>query len=277
MDLNAFGPWLVEQRAMLLTLAFFGSFLGFGMAELWRPRRAGMTAVDRRWLSHLGLVVANIALLELTLGDPFTAATSAHALLPVADWLGDHPALVIVVGVLGADFVRYWVHRINHTLVPLWRLHAVHHADDRPDVTTSFRHHPIEHLMLSASVWIAHGVFGASTEALVIYGVISGVMSPLQHANLRFPARLERAAEWLFVTNALHLSHHSTDPREGGANFGIMFSIWDRLFGTYRAVDPARAAITRYGLDEVPGDSCDRLDAMVLLPIRYPARSSGIE
>jgi sterol desaturase/sphingolipid hydroxylase (fatty acid hydroxylase superfamily) len=192
--------------------------------------------------------------------------------VPLIDPARLPPLVVIAIGVLGADFVRYWVHRLDHTLTPLWRLHALHHADDRPDVTTSFRHHPVEHLMLSASVWVAHGVLGASAEAMVIYGIITAVMSPLQHANLRFPARLERMAEWLFVTNALHLSHHSTDPREGGANFGIMFSIWDRVFGTYRAVDPARAATMRYGLDEVPASRCDRLDAMVLLPIRYRAR-----
>ena len=197
----------------------------------------------------------------------------ARGILPIAALAGENTPLAIALGVLVADFLRYWIHRINHLTPPLWRLHALHHADDRPDVTTAFRHHPLEHFLLIATAWVAHIGFGVNAEALIVYGIISAILSPIQHANLRFRPEIERVAQWLLVTNAVHLSHHSTDRRDSAANFGIMFTIWDRLFGTYRAPDPLRAEQMRYGLDDVPAQSCASLSAMIPLPIRFPARS----
>jgi sterol desaturase/sphingolipid hydroxylase (fatty acid hydroxylase superfamily) len=265
---EALAAALVEHRAVWLTLASIGGVVLFGVLETLRPKRPGQTQVDRRWLSHIGLLVANVALLQLTIGDPFAEAGDAPGLLPIAALAGDSVLAAIVLGVMATDFLRYAIHRVNHTVPVLWRLHALHHADERPDVTTTFRHHPAEHLLLIATVWAAHLVFGVDVAALVAYGLISSLLSPLQHANLRFPQLLERALAWLFVTNALHLQHHSTDRRDGAANFGIMFTLWDRLLGTYRAPDPGRAETIRYGLDDVPEARCADFKAMVLLPVR---------
>lgn len=268
---DGFATALLEHRATWLTIAWFIGFLGFGALEALKPRRPGQVQVDRRWLGHIGLIVCNVALIELTIGDPFVAAGEARGLLPIAALAGDSVLASIALGVLAADFLRYWIHRINHMVPVLWRLHALHHADDRPDVTTSFRHHPAEHVLLVSTMWLAHFLFGASAEALIIYGILMAITSPLQHANLRFPPRLERAVEWVFVSNAVHLSHHSTEAEDGMANFGIMFSIWDRLFGTFRAPEPARMETIRYGLDQVPPGSCEGFTAMALLPVRFPA------
>jgi sterol desaturase/sphingolipid hydroxylase (fatty acid hydroxylase superfamily) len=37
----------------------------------------------------------------------------------------------------------------------------------------------------------------------------------------------------IIVTPRFHASHHAVDRRYGDANFSTIFSIWDRLFGTY--------------------------------------------
>lgn len=269
---ETFAAALVEYRVALLTIAWFIGFLGFGAYEALRPRRPGQVAVDRRWLSHIGIILCNVALIEFTIGDPHLIAGEARGLLPISALTGGSVLAGILLGVLATDFLRYWIHRINHIVPPLWRLHALHHADDKPDVTTSFRHHPAEHVLLVGTVWVSHLLFGASAEALVVYGVLMAITSPLQHANVRFAPRLERALEWVFVSNAVHLSHHSTEASDGAVNFGIMFSFWDRLFGTFRAPDPVRMETIRYGLDEVPGESCADFKAMMLLPVRFEAR-----
>lgn len=266
---------LVEHRAASLTIAWFIGFLGFGAFEALRPRRPGQVAVDRRWFSHIGLILCNVVLIELTIGDPHLVAGGSRGLLPISTLSGDSMLAGIVLGVLATDFLRYWIHRINHMVPMLCRLHALHHADERPDVTTSFRHHPAEHVLLVGTVWVAHLMFGTSAEALVVYGVLMAITSPLQHANLRFPPRFERAIEWVFVSNAVHLSHHSTEAEDGAANFGIMFSVWDRLFGTFRAPDPVRMETIRYGLDQVPPGSCEDFKAMALLPVRFPTSGAA--
>jgi sterol desaturase/sphingolipid hydroxylase (fatty acid hydroxylase superfamily) len=59
------------------------------------------------------------------------------------------------------------------------------------------------------------------------------------HGNVRMPAALDRIVRWFVVTPDMHRVHHSIEPRETNSNFGFNFSLWDRLFGTYR---PAPAA-----------------------------------
>ncbi len=269
MDAPLASDWLIAHRRELLTAAMFLSFFGFGLAETWLPRRRIGSEFDARWLSHAGILVCNIALIELTIGEASLRASDDRAgLLPISAVLGDDPWLAIIGGVLVADLLRYGIHRINHAVPWLWRLHALHHSDPAPDVTTTFRHHPIEHLLLTATVWVAHLVFGASAASLVVYGVISVLMSPLQHANLRLPRGLQIAMGWVVVTNALHLSHHSTDRRDGNANFAIMFSFWDRMFGTYRAPTAVLDGSVRYGVDEIPQASCNSFRRMLTLPWR---------
>jgi len=70
------------------------------------------------------------------------------------------------------------------------------------------------------------------------------------------------------VTNRMHLSHHSANPREFGTNLGGLFRIWDRLFGTYLVPDPGQRETRRYGLAEVPARNCAALTDMLLLPLR---------
>lgn len=265
---QALATMLVENRVTWLALASVGCLVLFGALETLRPKRPNQAKLDQRWYSHLVLLIGNVVLIQLTLGDPFAEATSAPGLLPITALAGDSTLVAILLGVLATDFLRYAIHRVNHTVPVLWRLHALHHADPRPDVTTSFRHHPLEHVLLTATVWAAHVVFGASALAIVVYGLLAAFLSPLQHANLRFSPRLERALAWVIVTNALHLQHHSTEPGDGAANFGIVFTIWDQLLGTYQASDPVRAETIRYGLDEVPEERCPDFKAMMLLPVR---------
>ena len=268
MDFMFLPDWLVAHRHELLTVAVFASFFGIGLAEVLVPRRRHGADFGTRWGAHIGIVICNLALIELTIGDATFRATTVDAWLPITAVIGDNPVAGIVAGILVADFLRYWIHRVNHFVPWLWRLHALHHSDPTPDVTTSFRQHPIEHLLLTATVWVAHLVFGVSAASLVVYGMISGLMSPLQHANLALPRGFQTVMGWVLVTNALHLSHHSTDRRDGNANFGIVFTFWDRLFGTYRAPISVLDGSVRYGVDEIPAARAGSFIAMLTLPWR---------
>jgi sterol desaturase/sphingolipid hydroxylase (fatty acid hydroxylase superfamily) len=86
-----------------------------------------------------------------------------------------------------------------------------------------------------------------------------------QHANIDYPRWVDRAFGWLLVTPAMHRIHHSPDQRETDSNYGIMFSFWDRLFGTYRTADPIRKA--SFGLDRLRGERWQTLAGMLVTPI----------
>jgi sterol desaturase/sphingolipid hydroxylase (fatty acid hydroxylase superfamily) len=55
-----------------------------------------------------------------------------------------------------------------------------------------------------------------------------------EHGNIDLPGSLEKRLAWLFVTPALHRQHHSRRHAELNSNYGTIFTLWDRAFGTFR-------------------------------------------
>ena len=51
----------------------------------------------------------------------------------------------------------------------------------------------------------------------------------IYHANLRTNYGF---LKYILVTPQSHRIHHSIEPRHFNKNFGLFFSVWDRLFGT---------------------------------------------
>lgn len=176
-------------------------------------------------------------------------------------------AFVVSIGTM--SLAAYWLHRLEHTVPLLWRMHCIHHCDTAVDLSTGFRNHPFETLFIAASLGAIAAVFGLSVPALLIYGAAAGVFALWSHANLHLPARCDRALRVLAVTPAMHRVHHSARRAETDSNFGEVFSVWDRLFGTYRALDGSALAAMRIGL----GDREDRDAGRLLRQLGLPLRS----
>ena len=218
----------------------------------------------RRALPNIGLTVL-LVLTNLLLS--FLAASAAafaetHRLgvlfpaqLPV--WMN------VVIGVAALDFFAYVAHVLMHKIPLGWRFHRVHHSDEAVDVTTAFRQHPGESLWRIVWQLPAIVLFGLPLWIVAIYLAISAANAQLEHANIRLRPRLDRVLRLLFVTPDMHKAHHSRLQPETDSNYANIFSIWDRLFGTYtREVD---FATLRYGLD----DSEDRATFLGLLRMPF--------
>lgn len=195
----------------------------------------------RHWVAGVALYLSNHFLLRWV--SPFVLANlfagrSSSATLPFAlvqqqfgSWA------VLVVGFLGMDLFSYAVHRLLHQFEVTWGWHALHHSDSEVDVITAIRHHPLEILfsgIIFSSIFVG---LGAPWWLFAIFGFFEIPYSGLLHCNLRFPARVQKIFGFLFVTPDDHLVHHSTDLRHVARNYGHIFIIWDRLFGTYWAAD----------------------------------------
>jgi sterol desaturase/sphingolipid hydroxylase (fatty acid hydroxylase superfamily) len=151
-----------------------------------------------------------------------------------------------------------------HRWRPFWLLHAVHHADPYVDVSTGLRHHPIE---VAVQVVGKVGLYLALGIPLWIEAARTVMLNPMvlmQHANIRYPIGLERSMAWLFVTPGMHRVHHLPDPQHTNCNFGQVFTIWDRLFGTYRSIRIPTDA--QFGLRNLAGDSWQTVRGMLLTP-----------
>jgi sterol desaturase/sphingolipid hydroxylase (fatty acid hydroxylase superfamily) len=93
---------------------------------------------------------------------------------------------------------------------------------------------------------------------------------PFAHADIALPRRLDRWLRWIIVTPDLHRTHHSCDMREGNSNFGQVFTIWDRLFGTYLDRPALPESQLRMGLPEASRPT--RFGSVTLLAYPFQRR-----
>ena len=123
---------------------------------------------------------------------------------------------------------------------------------------------------MAGGLGIAAILFGLSVEGLIGYEIGAAGFALWGHANLHLPADLDEALRWLLVTPAMHHVHHSARQAETDSNFGEVFSLWDRLFGTYRHLNEDEVAAMRIGL----GESGDQEAGRLIVQLRAPLRSS---
>ncbi|TMJ56393.1 MAG: sterol desaturase family protein, partial [Alphaproteobacteria bacterium] len=156
----------------------------------------------------------------------------------------------VMIAIVGLDALAYAQHRLLHRVDVLWHLHLVHHSDPEIDVTTTFRHHPVEAIFNGVVAGAVVLVIGFSPAEVVAYTWVAFVIEILAHANLALPPRLSAILGRLIVTPEFHQMHHSRENVEANANFGQAFSIWDKLFGTARARSLDDRRQLEFGLDE---------------------------
>ena len=158
------------------------------------------------------------------------------------------PTWVIMIGgMLLLDLVgAYFIHFIEHKIKWMWKFHMVHHADTYVDTTTENRHHPGESVFRAVFTTIGVLVCGAPMWLVMLYQSMSAVLSQFNHANMRIPLWIDNALSWVIVSPNMHKVHHHYVRPQTDSNYGNIFSIWDRLFGTFNYTPVEQL---RYGLD----------------------------
>jgi sterol desaturase/sphingolipid hydroxylase (fatty acid hydroxylase superfamily) len=215
-----------------------GSVLSMAvLVEAWRPERARLLPRAQRWSTNLGLYFLGEWLFRLVI--PYSVALELLTALggpifsPVAR-IGAFggPWAVFAASCLLLDLVSYLLHRLEHAVFPLWRLHSVHHADIDVDATTAVRHHPFETIFIGVAMLLLVVILGVPPWAWAAYAALVLVLQLAQHANVRLPARLDAALGLLLMTPGLHRTHHASTPEHYNSNFGAALTVWDRCFQT---------------------------------------------
>lgn len=161
-------------------------------------------------------------------------------------WTNAGIVLTIVTGVLALDFSSWLVHFVMHKTPVLWRFHLIHHSDNNVDVTTGLRHHPGDSLLRGFFFLLLIFISGAPMYSVMIYQTLVVLATAFTHANIRLPRRLDRALSFIVVSPNMHKVHHHWKQPYTDSNYGAVFSIWDRLLGTFMKLDPDKI---HYGLD----------------------------
>lgn len=173
----------------------------------------------------------------------------------------------VLGGVLLLDLVGAWlVHFVEHKTRWMWRFHLIHHTDTHVDVTTALRHHPGESVFRALFTVSAVFIAGTPIGTVMLYQSLSALFSQFNHANIRLPRRLDRTLSWVIVTPDMHKVHHHWKQPQTDSNYGNIFAIWDRVFGTY---DATAVSNIRYGIDtHMDPDENDRLGNLFTIPFQ---------
>jgi len=146
----------------------------------------------------------------------------------------DHWGVQIIGSFILLDFFEYVYHVIMHKTKALWKLHLVHHSDRVLDVSTTVREHPAETFirLCFTTIWVF--LTGASIGSLVLRQFFQTASNLIAHSTVKLPEKLERIFSYVLITPEMHRVHHHFELPHTDSNYGDVFSIWDRMFGTFR-------------------------------------------
>ena len=195
-------------------------------------------------------VIINFSLAFLLL---FTADWVQINNFGIINWMPEIPLwLYILLGVVLLDFFgAYLAHYTEHKIKPLWMIHLVHHSDHKVDTTTANRHHPLESVIRFGFTLFGVLVVGAPIAIVMIYQSMSLIFTQFNHANIKIPKSVDKLLSYVIVSPDMHKVHHHNLLPYTDANYGNIFSIWDRLLGTYMHLDREKIV---YGVDTFPDE-----------------------
>lgn len=245
--------WIMEGAIPLLHLRFKKTRLRHAAVNF------GLTVIHL--IIHTFLAIVIIKISDWCVANQFG----------IINWTGAGILATILLTILILDFFGGWlVHIIEHKIKLLWRFHVVHHADNNVDVTTGLRHHPVESVVRGFFFFIGIVVTGAPMYAVMIYQTVLVFFTAFEHANISLPKWLDIMLSFIFVSPNMHKVHHHWKQPFTDSNYGAILSIWDRLLGTFKKLEPKEI---RYGIDR---DYPNEKDEDFLLLIKKPFQKSDL-
>lgn len=198
----------------------------------------------------LTTIIINFALAVLLIKSADWVTANSFGII---NWLPEMPFwLYVLIGLLLMDFIgAYLAHYVEHKVKPLWMVHLVHHTDHKVDTTTANRHHPIESLIRYAFTLAGVFIIGVPIGIVMLYQSLSLIATQFTHANIKLPKKVDYILSFVFVSPDMHKIHHHYVLPYTDSNYGNIFSIWDRLFGTYMIMDREKIV---YGVDVFPDE-----------------------
>lgn len=236
--------WVIEGYYPLLTFSFK------------RYKHAGVNLVFLSTTLILNLIFGLIVLKVCDWVMSENIGLLNWILLPL--WLK------IIVSLFFMDFFgQYAPHYAMHKIKWMWKFHIIHHSDTKVDVTTGTRHHPGEWLFRETSTIIGIIVIGLPVGFYFLYKSVAAIFTHFNHANLRVPVWIDKPISWIFVSPNMHKVHHHYQRPYTDSNYSNIFSLWDRIFGSFKYDDPKNLC---YGLDVLEDSTDENIGYQFKLP-----------
>ena len=186
----------------------------------------------------------------------------------ILNWLPDfNPWLFAIAGLLLLDLIgAYLAHLVEHKVKFLWRFHLIHHTDTFIDTTSGNRHHPGESVIRFIFTTLGVLLIGSPMWLVFLYQTLSVVATQFTHANIVLPKKIDTLLSYFIVSPDMHKVHHHYVLPYTDSNYGNIFSVWDRLFGTFKTLDRDKLI---YGVDtHMKPEENNKLSNLLLIPFQ---------
>jgi sterol desaturase/sphingolipid hydroxylase (fatty acid hydroxylase superfamily) len=259
-----------SHRSLILVCGLLLFWLLEGSIPLWKTQYPRYKHAGVNLFFTLTTILVNFAFAFAIVRYSLYAEEHQKGLL----YLVNMPTwLFVIAGLMLMDLISAWlIHWIEHRTRFLWKFHTIHHIDQHVDVTTANRHHPVESVFRAIFTLLAVIVSGAPIWLVMLYQSLSVVFSQFNHANISLSHRFDRVLSWIIISPDMHKVHHHYQQPFTDSNYGNIFSLWDRLFGTFLYLRPQDIV---YGLDtHMPEGEKDRISNLLEVPFQpYRSRS----
>ena len=152
-------------------------------------------------------------------------------------------ASAVVVLVIGQDFFYYWFHRASHRVRWFWASHAVHHSTNEFNLSAAYRFGWTGRLAGAGVFYVPMIWLGFAPGPVFIAAGLGLLYQFWLHAE--WIPKLGWL-EYVLNTPSHHRVHHAANPEYLDRNYGGIFIVFDRLFGTF--VSERDDVPCRYGL-----------------------------
>ena len=216
--------WYSGNAVAVFAVASVTAFVG---ESIYRSRRRSLDLRESATslASAAGFLVAKNVLSKLVIFSLSLYLYREHRFFTL-----DLSNVYVWVGVFFLrDFIYYWVHRTEHKVRLLWASHMVHHSPDTIGFATAIR---VPWMEAVYKPWIGMWVplLGFNPVAFIVLDVLAATIGQLQHTTA---CRTRTLLDEVFITPSAHRVHHASNEEYLDKNFGAVFVLWDRLFGTY--------------------------------------------
>ena len=138
--------------------------------------------------------------------------------------------MTVLICVVLADLAYYWEHRFMHRVNFAWATHTVHHSSPFFNISVAYRFGPMD------SFWpvffhLPLVILGFNPIVVLFAEIVVQVYQTALHTEA--VKKLPRPIEWLMNTPSHHRVHHGSNRKYLDKNYGGIFIIWDRMFGTF--------------------------------------------
>jgi sterol desaturase/sphingolipid hydroxylase (fatty acid hydroxylase superfamily) len=180
--------------------------------------------------STLSIIIFSIPPLLLLGSDTLRPHTSFYTNV------NEHGKLYLVLAfplmIIMHDAYFYWIHRLMHSPLLFKMFHLVHHKSTNPSPWAAYAFHPFE-AILESLVFVIF-LFTIPIHPILLTGFFIFSLAYNVYGHLGFelyPQGFNKhwLGKWI-NTSVSHNQHHQYFK----GNYGLYFTVWDRLMGTLR-------------------------------------------